>query len=291
MTRPDKPNSRGLPTDPKEARNRWSNYRVMRGEERLSQLIAREDDRALPSITQEEEIGAAEPLSPPICLQLAKVDHFPVYLYWQLIVGLLKETRQQHRRPAYSRFSVREALIPWDVNRLQWLRIQYCWQGLLLRIEQRIGRSGEVKWPLDVGMGTKALKTVVQCLESVRPKSGSAGDVKLSFLCLCGDDSAVCYHHGVHHGKDNDSCEHVASIGSLDTLRKECHDSVDCDSPRCRNKPAFVCPDALKFWLGRSQVSLDKHMLCSPGIATAMQLSTGCKLSPDLNVSSIHVSI
>jgi predicted RND superfamily exporter protein len=47
MVRPDEPESRRLPEDPVTARNRWSNYGRMRGEERLAQLVDGERQRAL----------------------------------------------------------------------------------------------------------------------------------------------------------------------------------------------------------------------------------------------------
>lgn len=47
MIRPDDPESRRLPEDPVTARNRWSNYGRMRGEERLAQLVDGGRRRAL----------------------------------------------------------------------------------------------------------------------------------------------------------------------------------------------------------------------------------------------------
>ncbi len=50
MVRPDVADSRRLPSDPRDARNRWSNYRVVRGEDRLRQLVDGRHCRALVSV-------------------------------------------------------------------------------------------------------------------------------------------------------------------------------------------------------------------------------------------------
>jgi predicted RND superfamily exporter protein len=54
MVRPDDPQSRRLPDDPQTARNRWSNYGRMRGEERLSQLVDADRRRALVTLFLED---------------------------------------------------------------------------------------------------------------------------------------------------------------------------------------------------------------------------------------------
>ena len=210
----------------------------------------------LPSIAQEGEIPAPDLLSPPICLQLSELGHFPVYLYWQFIVELLKESCKEKRQPARSRFSVREALIPWNISLLQWLRIRYSWQGVLLHMEQMKGRSGDAKWPQVSRMGSKALIFVIKCLESVRPKSGSAGDVKISLFCLC-DKRGECFHHGIHHAEGIIHCPHVAVLPTSSlSVQHQDNNPTSPEAPICvsSNGPVAVSSEALQFWLELSQV-------------------------------------
>jgi predicted RND superfamily exporter protein len=54
MVRPNDPQSRRLPGDPQTARNRWSNYGRMRGEERLAQLVDAGRRRALVTLFLED---------------------------------------------------------------------------------------------------------------------------------------------------------------------------------------------------------------------------------------------
>ena len=209
----------------------------------------------LPSIAQECEIPAPDLLSPPICLQLSELGHFPVYLYWQFIVELLKECKEK-RQPARSRFSVREALIPWNVRLLQWLRIRYSWQGVLLHMEQRKGLSGDSKWPQVSRMGSEALISVIKCLESVRPKSGSAGDVNISLFCLC-EEHGACFQHGYHHVEDGIRCPHVAVLPTSSlSLQRQDNNPTSSEQPICvsSKQPVAVSSEALQFWLELSQV-------------------------------------
>ena len=206
----------------------------------------------LPSIAQEDEIPAPCLLSPPICLQLSKLGHFPVYLYWQFIVELLKVSYKEKQKPACSRFSVREAQIPWNFRLQLSLRIRYSWQGVLLHMEHtKKGVSGDAKWPEVSRMGSEALISVIKCLESVRPKSGSAGDVKISLFCRC-EKRGACFHHGRHHAEDSIHCPHVAElpISNL-SLQPQDNEQPICFSSK---EPVAVSSEALQFWLELSQV-------------------------------------
>ena len=71
--------------------------------------------------------------------------------------------------------------------------------------------SGFLLGPIAQLVGSEALISVIKCLESVCPKSGSAGDVKTSLCCLC-EESEACDHHGIHHAEGNIHCPHVVVL-------------------------------------------------------------------------------
>ncbi|XP_065187992.1 uncharacterized protein LOC135818527 isoform X3 [Sycon ciliatum] len=198
----------------------------------------------VPKEALEEDISAI--LSPPayVCLEMTGEEGqqipFPVFLYWQCAVEMLKESP----RPDNCSVSFNGVRVYWIKDGGQWLRLSYARFGLRVCLE----RSSEAQDCASTGQ--TALALLKSTVENVLSEWSGKGELQASVVKVlpcppnCKRPSGVkCLEHG--RKSCNNSCPHALRDVTVDL------------APVCRlpyRLPVTrVIDEAAKFWLGLEQ--------------------------------------